>query len=55
MERDMLNRLATKTDLQHTREILSKDIQHQTMLITVRLGSVMVVGIGVLAALIKLA
>ena len=54
MERDMLTQLATKSDVQHARELLSKDIAHQTMVITVRLGSVVVLGVGALAALIKL-
>jgi hypothetical protein len=37
MERDMYNRLATKADLQHVSELLSKDIQNQTSAMTVRL------------------
>jgi hypothetical protein len=55
VERDMLNQLATKADLQFTGELLSRDIQHQTMVITVRLGSLMILGVGALYTLIKLA
>lgn len=55
VERDMLNQLATKADLQFTRELLSRDIQHQAMVITVRLGSMLVVGVGALYTLLKLA
>ncbi len=51
----MLNQLATKADLQFTRELLSRDIQHQAMVITVRLGSMLVVGVGALYTLLKLA
>jgi len=54
MERDMISQLATKSDLQFARELLAKDIQHQTTLMTVRLGSMLILGIGVLYTLLKL-
>jgi hypothetical protein len=58
MERDMYDRLATKADLIHMREMLSKDIQLQIASLsnqmTVRFGGMTAAGIGVLFTLLKL-
>ena len=61
MERDMRDQLATKTDLHHLRELLSRDIQatqaridHQTTVMTVRLGSMIGAGFVLLYALQRL-
>jgi hypothetical protein len=46
MERDMYDKLATKADLRHVQELLSKDMQHLSTTLTVRLGSLLMLGIG---------
>jgi hypothetical protein len=65
MEREMMEKIATKADLAHVREILSKDIDRleervksqlatlETRL-TVRLGTIAVVLNGILFGLLKL-
>ena len=65
MEREMMDKIATKADLAHVREILSKDIDRleervksqlatlETRL-TVRLGTIAVVLNGILFGLLKL-
>jgi hypothetical protein len=59
MERDMMDKLATKADLQHMRELLTKDMQIQLAALnhqmTIRLGSMIagaVVLIGAVQSLI---
>jgi hypothetical protein len=37
MEREMMDKLATKADVAHVKELLAKDIQSQTNTMTVRL------------------
>jgi len=61
MERDVRDQLATKTDLHHLRELLSRDIQatqaridYQTTVMTVRLGSMIGAGFVLLYALQRL-
>jgi hypothetical protein len=61
MERDMRDQLASKSDLHHVRELLSRDIQatqvridHQTTVMTVRLGSMISAGFVLLYALQRL-
>mgnify|MGYP006283805121 CR=1 FL=1 len=61
MERDMGTQLATKTDLHMLRQelhqeiaLVRKDLQLLESRLTVRLGSIMVVGIGVLFAALRL-
>ncbi len=61
MERDMNTTLATKSDLQLLRQelrqeiaLLRKDIEILPAAMTVRLGSVLVLGLGVLFAALKL-
>lgn len=61
MERDMGTTLATKVDLQilrnnfdHKIELLRKDLEHMSTTLTVRFGSILVVGLGVLFAALKL-
>jgi len=61
MERDMRDQLASKSDLHHVRELLSRDIQatqvridHQTTVMTVRLGSMIGAGFVLLYALQRL-
>ena len=66
MEREMMDKIATKADLSHVREILSKDIDRledrvksqlatlETRL-TVRLGTIAVVLNGILFGLLKFA
>jgi len=65
MERDMTNQLATKSELRSelqlvrqeitaTRELLSKDIQNQTTVMTVRLGSMIGAGFMLLYTLQRL-
>ena len=46
--------LVTKTDLQATESRLEAGIDTQTLRLTVRLGGLLVFGVGVLAALLKL-
>ncbi len=61
MERDMGMTLATKSDLQLLRQemhqdstLIRKDMEMLSTTITVRLGSVMMVGLGLLFAALKL-
>jgi hypothetical protein len=61
MERDMFSQLATKADLRHLTELMSKDMQalhqridHQTTVMTVRLGAISVTTVGALYTLFKL-
>jgi len=61
MERDMGTTLATKTDLQVLRQefrqemtLTRKDLEILGTSITVRLGSILVVGLGILFAALKL-
>lgn len=54
MERDMFDKLASKADLQFTRELLSKDIQHLSIVMTVRLGSMIGAGFVLLYTLQRL-
>ena len=61
MERDMGTTLATKTDLQLLRQefrqemaLTRKDMEILGTSITVRLGSILVVGLGILFAALKL-
>jgi hypothetical protein len=54
MERDMSDQLATKADLKHMHELLSKDIQNLSNSMTIKLGTISGVWAGVLFALIKL-
>ena len=61
MERDMGTTLATKADLkildqklEQVKELVSKDLEILATSITVRLGSIVVVGLGVLFAALKL-
>jgi len=61
MERDMGTTLATKTDLQVLRQefrqemaLTRKDMEILGTSITVRLGSILVVGLGILFAALKL-
>lgn len=61
MERDMGTTLATKTDLQMLRQefrqemaLTRKDLEILGTSITVRLGSILVVGLGILFAALKL-
>jgi hypothetical protein len=54
MERDMMDKLATKADLQHMRELLTKDMQIQLAALnhqmTIRLGSMIAGAIVLLGA-----
>jgi hypothetical protein len=54
MERDMMDKLATKADLQHMRELLTKDMQIQLAAMnhqmTLRLGSMIAGAVVVLGA-----
>jgi hypothetical protein len=58
--RDVLSRdirsleLATKADIKHLREMVSKDIQNLSTTMTVRLGTISGVWMGILFALLKL-
>jgi hypothetical protein len=57
MERDMGTTLATKADLQTLRqelELIRKDMQILGTSITVRLGSIIALGLGMLFAALKL-
>ena len=57
MERDMGTTLATKADLQTLRqelELIRKDMQIFRTAITVRLGSIIALGLGMLFAALKL-
>jgi hypothetical protein len=58
MERDMESKLATKSDLLHLRELLSKDIQLQVETLshkmTIRLGAMIGSAVVLLGALQKL-
>ena len=65
MERDMTSQLATKSELRSelqvlrlemtaTRDLLSKDIQNQTTVMTMRLGSMIGAGLVLLYALQRL-
>ena len=61
MERDMGTTLATKADLQvldqkleQLKELVRKDLEILATYVTVRLGSIVVVGLGILFAALKL-
>ena len=54
LEREMMDKLATKTDVEHVRELLSKDIQNLSNAMTVKLGTISVLSAGILFALLKL-
>ena len=54
MERDMYARIATKSDLEHARELLSKDIQNLSNAITIKLGVISGFWAGLLFALLKI-
>jgi F0F1-type ATP synthase assembly protein I len=54
MERDMYEKIATKSDLKHMRELLSKDIQNLSNSMTIKLGTISGIWVGVLFALLKL-
>ena len=61
MERDLSTTIATKSDLQLLRQeltsgiaLLRKDLELLSTTVTVRLGSIVVVGLGVLFAALKL-
>ena len=57
MERDMGTTIATKTDLQMLRQesaLLRKDLEMLPVVMTVRLGSILVIGLGLLFAALKL-
>jgi hypothetical protein len=61
MERDLSTTIATKSDLQLLRQeltsgiaLLRKDLEVLSTTVTVRLGSIVVVGLGVLFAALKL-
>ena len=51
----MMAELATKADLLALKQELQTSIDTQTLRLTVRLGTIVVVGIGALAAVLKLA
>jgi hypothetical protein len=51
MERDIH---ANRTDIEHLRELISRDIQAATRDVTIRLGTISGVWAGVLFALLKL-
>ena len=64
MERDLMDRLATKSDLQHLRELLTKDmgamearLDHKLDVLgsklTLQLGAMFVAGIGILYTLLQ--
>jgi F0F1-type ATP synthase assembly protein I len=54
MERDMMDKLATKADLRHAQEVLTRDIQNLSNAMTIKLGTISGVWAGVLFALLKL-
>ena len=65
LERDMDTKLATKADLKHLEDLLSRDIRSleqrlrlemtsQVQSLTIRMGSMIAAAVAVLAALIKL-
>jgi F0F1-type ATP synthase assembly protein I len=54
MERDMYEKIATKSHLKHMRELLSKDIQNLSNSMTIKLGTISGIWVGVLFALLKL-
>jgi YD repeat-containing protein len=54
MERDMLSKLATKTDLQLLRAEFERDMARQTITLLLGSGSITVACTGILFALLKL-
>jgi hypothetical protein len=54
MEREMMDKIATKSDVEHVRELLAKDMQNLSYAMTAKLGTISVVSAGMLFALLKL-
>ena len=54
LERDMGSTLATKQDLKHLEERFARDLELLRASMTVRLGSIQVVAVGLLFAALKL-
>jgi hypothetical protein len=54
LEREMMDKLATKADVLHVRELLSKDIQNLSNAMTIKLGAISGLWTGILFTLLKL-
>jgi hypothetical protein len=53
LEREMMDKLATKADVLHAKELLSKDLQNLSNTMTIKLGSISVLSVGALYWLLK--